>query len=83
MSCTPIKEPVGVLALGTYVVNIKDIPGWFDYSTERVMLAGSVGSVYKVEKMEADLAQVLYCIHFKGFGYVNVKHCDLELADLS
>lgn len=83
MSCAPIKEPEGVYAPGTYVLSTKDVPGWFDYSVERVMTAGHVGRIYKIEKMDANLIDVLYCVYFKGFGYVNVKHSDLELADLT
>lgn len=83
MSCKPIKEPEGVYLPGTYVGTLKDIPGWFDYSIKRVMPAGTVGSIYKVEKMDVGLVDVLYCIYFDGFGYVNVKHSDLELFNLS
>lgn len=82
MSCKPIKEPEGVYAAGSYVYNLKDIPSWFDYSIKNVMPANTLGSIYKVEKMELDLPSVLYCVHFDGFGYVNVKHCDLKLESM-
>jgi hypothetical protein len=79
MSCKPIKEPEGVLAFETKVSNLKDIPGWFDYSLERILPTNTVGTIYKVEKMDTNLQEVLYCVHFDGFGYVNVKHCDLKV----
>lgn len=78
MSCKPMKEPEGVYTSGTYIYNTKDIPGWFDYSMERILPANTAGVIYKVEKMDADLQEVLYCIHFEGFGYVNIKHCDIR-----
>lgn len=78
MSCKPIKEPEGVFQQGYKVSTLKDIPGWFDYSVERVLPANTVGSIYKVEKMAEDLPSVLYCVFFDKFGYVNVKHAELK-----
>ena len=57
-----------------------EIKGWFDRSLKHFLPIGSIGTIFKIEKLDEEINNIIYSVQFEDeFGYVNIKHSDLQL----
>jgi hypothetical protein len=75
-----LKEHQNTLQIGQTVLTLHPIRGWFDYSIKSEMPAHMVGTIFKIHKLdEVNISDTIYTVQFdKEFGFVDIKHSDLE-----
>lgn len=71
--------PVGMFSIGQKVKVKKPICGWFDFAEKKEIPPETVGSIFKIERMNSKLDYVEYTVKFDSeFDFVNIKHEDLN-----
>jgi hypothetical protein len=67
--------PNGTFSIGQEVKVIKAIRGWFDYSVKSEVPVGTIGSIFKIEKINQNLEDIEYTVKFESeFDFVKIKH---------
>lgn len=74
-----VQEHPDTYQIGEKVVTKRNIRGWFDYSEKDELPADSIGTIFKIHKLTEELESIIYTVQFdQEFGYVDIKHSDLE-----
>jgi len=77
--CRDCNIPNGTFFIGQKVKVVKPIKGWFDFSIKQEIPVGTIGLIFKIEKVSVDLEDVEYTVKFVSeFDYVKIKHKDLN-----
>jgi hypothetical protein len=77
--CCDYNIPNGTFSIGQEVKVAKPVKGWFDYSIRKEIPVGTVGSIFKIEKVSQDLENIEYTVKFESeYDYVKIKHKDLN-----
>lgn len=76
--CRDYSIPNGIFRIGQEVKVLNPVKGWFDYSSRREIPVGTIGYIFKIEKMNYDLDDLEYMVKFENeFDYVKISHKDL------
>jgi hypothetical protein len=77
--CRDYVVPAGTFPIGQKVKVNKSICGWFDFSEKKEIPPETIGSIFKIEKMNSKLENVEYTVKFNAeFDFVKIKHGDLK-----
>lgn len=77
--CRDKVVPVGTFPIGQKVKVNKSICGWFDFDDKKEIPSETVGSIFKIEKLNSKLENVEYTVKFNtDFDFVKIKHEDLN-----